>query len=53
MFHVIHQDVLGFDVPVSDGEHGEVVEASEDLIGIDLDQDGIDLPFLDDLVEVV
>lgn len=53
MLYVIHQDVLRLDVSVGDRQHGEVVEASEDLIGIDLDQNRIDLSLLDDLVEIV
>jgi hypothetical protein len=53
MLHVIDQDVLWLDVSVCDGEHGEVVKPSEDLIGIDLDKDRIDFSLLDDLVEVV
>lgn len=53
MLHVIHQDVLGLDVAVGDREHGEVVQASKDLIGIDLDQNRIDLSLLYDLVEVI
>lgn len=53
MLDPIHQDVLRLDVPMRDGQHEEVVQSSEDLIGIYLDQDGIDFSLLDDLVQII
>ncbi len=53
MFVAIDEDILGLDVAVGDGEHEEVVESPEDLVGVELDEDGVDFPLLDDLVEVV
>ena len=37
VFIFIDEYVLWFDVSVGDGEHGEVVESSEELVGIDFD----------------
>ncbi len=53
MFVFIYEDVLGFDVSVGDREHAEVVEPSEDLVGIEFDEDGVNFFFLDELVKIV
>lgn len=53
MLYVVHKNVLRLDIAVGDGEHGEVIEPSKDLIGIDLDQDRINLSLLDNLIEVI
>ena len=34
MLDPVDEDVLWFDVPMSNGEHGEVVESSEELVGV-------------------
>lgn len=53
MFDFINQDILGFDVSVGNRQHGQIVESSEYLVGIDFDEQTIHLFLFDDLVEVV
>jgi hypothetical protein len=37
MSGLINEDVLWFDITVGDGEVGEVVKTTKDLVGIDFD----------------
>lgn len=53
MLDPIDQDVLRLDVPMRNRQHKQIVQSSENLIGVNLDQYWIDLPLLDDLVEVI
>jgi hypothetical protein len=50
---VVDEDVLGLDVAMGDGEHGEVVETSEYLVSVELDENGVNLSFFNYLVKVV
>jgi hypothetical protein len=50
---VIDEDVLGFYVAVGDGETGEVVETSQNLVGVDFNEQGCELFFFNDLIEVI
>lgn len=35
----VDQDILGLDVAVGNGEHAEVIEAADNLIGVELDKE--------------
>lgn len=37
MLDPVDEDVLRFDITVGDGQHGEVVEAPEELVGVEFD----------------
>jgi hypothetical protein len=49
----IDYNILRFDIPMGYGEHGEIVESSKDLIGVEFGEHGIDFFLFDDLIEVV
>lgn len=53
MLDPIDQDILRLDVPMRNGQHKEIVQPSEDLIGIDFDQYWIDFPLFDDLIQII
>jgi len=53
MLIFVDEYVLRFDVPVGDREHGEVVEASEDLVDVEFGEEGCDFLLFDGLVEIV
>ena len=53
MLDPIDQNILRLDVAMRNGQHKQIVQSSEDLIGINFDQQRIDLPLLDDLIEIV
>ena len=53
MFNFINQNILGFDVSVSDGQHSKIVESSEKLVGVYFDKVRIYLLFFNQLVKIV
>ena len=53
MLDAIYQYILRFNVSMCYREHGQVIETSEDLIGINFDEKPVDLLFFDNLVEII
>ena len=53
MLDAIDQYILRFDVSMCYREYGQVIETSENLIGVYFDEESADLLFFDDLVEIV
>lgn len=53
MFEFVNQNVLGFDVSVCDRDHGEIVEASEDLVDVEFGEERCDFFLFDRLVEII
>lgn len=53
MLDPINKNILRLDVPMRNRQHEKIVQSSEDLIGINLDQYGIDLSLLDDLIQII
>jgi len=53
LFVLVDQNVVRLDVSVGDRQHGEVVEASEDLVEIDFGKGGGDFFVFDELVQIV
>jgi hypothetical protein len=53
MFDAIYQYILRLDVPMSYGEHEEIVKPPKKLIGINFDENWINFLLFNYLIEVV
>lgn len=53
MLVLIDENVLGLDVPVGDGKHAEVVETSDQLVGIEFGEERRHFFLFDQLVQIV
>ena len=53
MLNAVNQNILRFDIPMCDWEHGKIIQTSKYLIGIYFDKETCNLFLFDHLIKVV